>query len=196
MENKEKVNNSADNAKEEKAKENENKKAENKLEDKKVTSKKEIKQDDKKTTKKEDKKEKKTEVKKESKDDKKIESIESSDKKENKVPEARAILKYERISPSKVSIVARLIRDKNAMEALNILKFTNKAGARIIYKLLKSAIANAVNNHYMNEEKLYIHEIYANQGPTLERFRARAKGSGARILKRTSHITIVLRERN
>ena len=116
--------------------------------------------------------------------------------KETKIPEARAILRYERISSSKVTIVANLVKGMDVDEALNVLKFTNKAGARILYKLLKSAIANAVNNHYMNESKLYIHEIYANGGPTLKRFTAKAKGSGARILKRTSHITIVLRERD
>ena len=110
------------------------------------------------------------------------------------VAEARAELKYARISARKVKIVADLIRGKNVDEALAIVKFTPKASSEIIEKLLKSAIANAENNHYMNRANLFISEIYANQGPTLKRIRPAAKGSAVRIRKRTSHITIVLRE--
>ena len=109
--------------------------------------------------------------------------------------EARASLNYARISARKVKIVADLIRGKEVKEALAIVKFTPKASSEIIEKLLKSAIANAENNHGMNVNKLYIAEIYANQGPTLKRIRPAAKGSAVRIRKRTSHITIVLRER-
>lgn len=176
------------------------KKAEPKKEAKKETKKvasKEVKKEDKKTTTTKKPAEKK--AKKEAevvKENKKEEKTTAKETKEVKIPEARATLKYERISSSKVSIVANEIRGKNATEALAILKFTNKAGARVLYKVLESAMANAVNNHYMNESKLYVYEVYANQGPTLKRFRARAKGSGARILKRTSHITVVLRERD
>ncbi len=108
--------------------------------------------------------------------------------------EAKAILKYARISSRKVKIVADLIRGKNVDEALSTLKFAPKASSEILEKLLKSAIANAENNHFMDRQKLYVAEIYANQGPTLKRIRPAAKGSAVRIRKRTSHITIVLRE--
>ena len=110
------------------------------------------------------------------------------------VNEARATLKFARISARKVKIVADLIRGKNVDEALSIVKFTPKASSEIIEKLLKSAIANAENNHDMKPENLYVAEIYANQGPTLKRIRPAAKGSAVRIRKRTSHITIVLRD--
>ena len=109
--------------------------------------------------------------------------------------EARATLRYIRISARKVKIVADLIRGKNVDEALAIVKFTPKASSEVIEKLLKSAIANAENNHDMKHENLYVAEIYANQGPTLKRIRPAAKGSAVRIRKRTSHITIVLKER-
>lgn len=112
------------------------------------------------------------------------------------VPSASATLKYARISSRKVKIVADLIRGKDAEEALAIVKFTPKAASEIIEKLLKSAIANAENNHNMKSNKLYVAEIYANQGPTLKRIRPAAKGSAVRIRKRTSHITIVLKERD
>ena len=115
---------------------------------------------------------------------------------ENTVLEARATLNHARISARKVKIVADLIRGKDVNEALAIVKFTPKASSEIIEKLLKSAIANAENNHNMNSQNLYIAEIYANQGPTLKRIRPAAKGSAVRIRKRTSHITIVLREKN
>ena len=111
------------------------------------------------------------------------------------VPSASATLKYARISSRKVKIVADLIRGKNVDEALAIVKFTPKASSEIIEKLLKSAIANAENNHNMKRENLYVAEIYANQGPTLKRIRPAAKGSAVRIRKRTSHISIVLREK-
>ena len=114
---------------------------------------------------------------------------------ETVVNEARATLRYSRISARKVKIVADLIRGKNVDEALAIVKFTPKASSEIIEKLLKSAIANAENNHNMKYENLYIAEIYANQGPTLKRIRPAAKGSAVRIRKRTSHITIVLKEK-
>ena len=113
---------------------------------------------------------------------------------QNEVLQASATLKYARISSIKVKIVADLIRGKDADEALAIVKFTPKASSEVIEKLLKSAIANAENNHGMKHEKLYVAEIYANQGPTLRRIRPAAKGSAVRIRKRTSHITIVLKE--
>ena len=113
---------------------------------------------------------------------------------ENKVLEATATLRFARISARKVKIVADLIRGKNVDEALAIVKFTPKASSEVIEKLLKSAIANAENNHGMNRGSLVVSEIYANQGPTLKRIRPAAKGSATRIRKRTSHITIKLRE--
>lgn len=115
---------------------------------------------------------------------------------EEVMPKAEATLKYARISSRKVKIVADLIRGKDADEALAIVKFTPKASSEVIEKLLKSAIANAENNHGMKHEKLYVAEIYVNQGPTLRRIRPAAKGSAVRIRKRTSHITIVLKERD
>ena len=110
--------------------------------------------------------------------------------------EAKATLRYARISSRKVKIVADLIRGKKVDEALAIIKFTPKASSEILEKLLKSAIANAENNHGMNRGNLIVSEIYANQGPTLKRIRPAAKGSAVRIRKRTSHITIVLKEEN
>ena len=110
------------------------------------------------------------------------------------VPSASATLKYARISSRKVKIVADLIRGKQVDEALAIIKFTPKASSEILEKLLKSAIANAENNHGMNRGNLIVSEIYANQGPTLKRIRPAAKGSAVRIRKRTSHITIKLVE--
>ena len=110
--------------------------------------------------------------------------------------EAKATLRYARISSRKVKIVADLIRGKKVDEALAIVKFTPKVSSEILEKLLKSAIANAENNHGMNRGNLIVSEIYANQGPTLKRIRPAAKGSAVRIRKRTSHITIVLKEEN
>ena len=114
---------------------------------------------------------------------------------ETLVKEARATLKFARISSRKVKIVADLIRGKDVDEALAIVKFTPKASSEVLEKLLKSAIANAENNHDMKHENLYVAEIFANQGPTLKRIRPAAKGSAVRIRKRTSHITIVLKEK-
>ena len=114
---------------------------------------------------------------------------------ETLVKEARATLKFARISSRKVKIVADLIRGKNVDEALAIVKFTPKASSEVIEKLLKSAIANAENNNGMNVENLYIAEAYANKGPTMKRIKPRAQGRAYRIEKRMSHITIVLDER-
>jgi large subunit ribosomal protein L22 len=115
---------------------------------------------------------------------------------ENTVLEAKAVLRFARISSRKVKIVADLIRVKQVDEALAIIKFTPKASSEILEKLLKSAIANAENNHGMNRGSLVVSEIYANQGPTLKRIRPAAKGSAVRIRKRTSHVTIKLTEAN
>ena len=107
---------------------------------------------------------------------------------------ARAELRHARISSRKVKIVIDLIRGKKVNEAIAILKYTNKAAAPIVEKLVKSAMANATTNHGMDESKLYISEIYANQGPTMKRIMPRARGRANRIRKRTSHITVVLKE--
>ena len=111
------------------------------------------------------------------------------------VTQAVAKLSYARISSRKVKTVIDLIRNKNVGEALAILKLTPKAASELVEKLLKSAIANAENNHGMDVEKLYVAEIFANQGPTLKRVRPRAQGRAFRIRKRTSHITVVLKEK-
>ena len=110
--------------------------------------------------------------------------------------EARAHLKYARISPRKVKIVLDLIRGKDAGTAMGILKNTPRAASELLIKLLASAVANAENNFHMDSSKLYVAECYANEGPTLKRIMPRAKGSADRILKRTSHITMAVKERN
>ncbi len=109
--------------------------------------------------------------------------------------EARATLKYARISSRKVKIVLDLIRNKPVGVAMGILKNTPKAASEYLEKLLASAIANAVNNHNMDANQLYISECFASQGPSLKRVRPRAQGRAFRILKRTSHITLVLKEK-
>jgi len=121
-------------------------------------------------------------------------------KKERKVlgigkDEGRAELKYARISSRKVKVVLDLIRDKKIEEAYAIIKYTPKAASEILYKLMKSAEANAENNNNLDAEKLFVAEAYANQGPTLKRIRPRAQGRANRIRKRTSHITLVLKEK-
>lgn len=108
--------------------------------------------------------------------------------------EARAIVKYARISPRKVKIVLDLIRNQKADVAMGILQNTPKAASEYLIKLLNSAVANAENNNGMDKNNLYIAECYATQGPTLKRIRPRAQGRAFKILKRTSHITLVLKE--
>ena len=111
------------------------------------------------------------------------------------VGEARAHSSYARISSRKVKVVIDLIRNKPVGEALAILKLSPKAASSLVEKLVNSAIANAENNHHLDVDKLYVKEIYANQGPTLKRIRPRAQGRAFPILKRTSHITVVLAEK-
>ena len=106
--------------------------------------------------------------------------------------EARAQAKMIRVSPQKARLVVDLVRGKQVKEALGILEYVNKSATPAIIKVVKSAAANAVHNEDADEDKLYIKEIFVDEGPTLKRFRARAKGSGNRILKRTSHITVVV----
>ncbi|HHX20381.1 MAG TPA: 50S ribosomal protein L22 [Clostridiales bacterium] len=110
----------------------------------------------------------------------------------NRDPRPKAHARHVRISSRKVKIVIDLIRGKSVDQALAILAFTPKAASPIVAKLLNSAIANAVNNQEMDRSALYVAEIYANPGPTLKRYLPRARGSAAPILKRTSHISVVL----
>lgn len=109
--------------------------------------------------------------------------------------EAKAIAKYVRVSPRKAGQICGLVRGKNVDEALAILKFTPRGAAADIAKVVKSAKANAENNHEMNAENLYIASIVANQGPTIKRFMPRAQGRATMIRKRTSHIEVILKEK-
>ena len=109
--------------------------------------------------------------------------------------EARAILRYARISPRKVSIVMDLIRNKPLDEALAILQYTPKAACEPLLKLVNSAAANAENNFNMDPEKLVVTQVFATPGPILKRMMPRAQGRAYRILKRTSHMTVVLKEK-
>ena len=113
-------------------------------------------------------------------------------RRENADKRPRAIARYIRISSRKVKIVIDLIRGKSVKEAEAILQYTPKAATEPVLKLLKSAVANAENNLELNSDDLYVAEVFANQGPTLMRYRPRAHGRASRIRKRTSHITIVL----
>ena len=109
--------------------------------------------------------------------------------------EARATLRYARISPRKVSIVLDLIRNQPLDKALAILQYTPKAACEPLLKLVKSAAANAENNHNMDKASLYVAECFVTPGPTLKRMMPRALGRAYRILKRTSHVTVVLKEK-
>ena len=109
--------------------------------------------------------------------------------------EVKATAKTVRISPRKVRLVIDLIRGKDCKEALGILELTPNHSAEAVKKVLKSAMANATHNHQLDEEKLYVKECYANEGITIKRWMPRAKGSASQILKRTSHITVVVDEK-
>ena len=109
--------------------------------------------------------------------------------------EARAHLKYARISPRKVKIVCDLIRGKDLGTAVAILMNTRKAASEPLLKLVKSCAANAENNFEMDPEKLYVAKIYCSQGPILKRMMPRARGGAAGIQKRTCHINMVLAEK-
>ena len=108
---------------------------------------------------------------------------------------ARAEHKYARISPRKVEIVCNMIRGKDAKVAMALMENTPKAGCELMIKVLKSAMANAENNHGMDVDKLYVSTAIANPGPTLKRGMPRAKGRYNRILKRTTHLTIGVSEK-
>jgi len=108
--------------------------------------------------------------------------------------ETRAAAKFIRISPQKIRLVMDQVRGKKVEEALNLLMFSPQKGARILRKLIDSAVANAHENAGLDVDTLYIKRIYADQGPSLKRWRARALGRATRIKKRTSHLTVVLDE--
>ncbi len=108
--------------------------------------------------------------------------------------EARATAKYIRVAPQKARLVVDLVRGKKVGEAQKTLMFTSKYAASVVRKVLNSAVANAKQNAYMDENILYVKEIYVNPGPSLKRWRARAQGRAASIRKRMSHITVVLSE--
>ncbi|MDY4474275.1 50S ribosomal protein L22 [Mitsuokella sp.] len=110
--------------------------------------------------------------------------------------ESKAVAKYVRIAPRKVRVVMDLVRGKNVAEAFAILKFTPKAGAEVVEKVLRSAVANAENNFDMDVEKLFVKTAFVDQGPTLKRIHPRSRGQAFKILKRTSHVTIVVDEKN
>ena len=109
--------------------------------------------------------------------------------------EARAVAKYIRVSPQKARLVIDLIRGKNVSDALGVLNLNTKAISRDISKVLKSALSNAENTKKMDVDRLYVKRAYVDQGPSSKRMQARAMGRGYTIIKRTSHITIVLDER-
>ena len=109
--------------------------------------------------------------------------------------EAKAVLRYARISPRKVGVVCDLIRGKSVAQATGILMTTPKAASELLLKLLNSAAANAENNHQMDPEKLYVSSTFATPGPILKRMQPRAHGRAYRIDKRTSHITVAVAER-
>jgi large subunit ribosomal protein L22 len=108
--------------------------------------------------------------------------------------EVRAVLKYVRISPQKVRKLVDAVKGKPVEAALDTLKFMPLKAAGVVEKVVRSAVANADQNPDIDVDTLIIRNIIADQGPTLKRFRARARGRGTRILKRTSHITVILGE--
>jgi len=111
---------------------------------------------------------------------------------ENKDKRPRAVAKYVRISPYKVRVVLDIVRGKDVKEAIAILDNCTKAGAEPIKKVIMSASANAEHNLSMNSDDLFVAECYADMGPTMKRMQPMAHGRGFRILKRTSHITVIL----
>lgn len=109
--------------------------------------------------------------------------------------EVRATAKFVRVAPRKARLVVDQIRNKSVEQALELLQFNNRAAAVPVAKVVNSAVANAENNHGLRGADLVIAAAYVDEGPTLKRFRPRAKGSASRINKRTSHITVVVAPR-
>lgn len=109
--------------------------------------------------------------------------------------EAKAVAKHIRIAPRKIRIVIDLIREKNVADAVAILKHTPKVGSEVVLKVLKSAVANAEHNFDMNSDELVVSKIFVDQGPTLKRVHPRSRGQAFKILKHTSHLTVVVDEK-
>lgn len=109
--------------------------------------------------------------------------------------ESRTMAKYVRVSPRKVRLVMDQIKGKKVEEALHLLSFAPQKGAFLLKKLINSAVANAEQNSDIDVDNLYIKRIFADEGPTLKRFRPRAMGRATKIRKRTSHLTVILSER-
>jgi len=109
--------------------------------------------------------------------------------------EAKAVLRNLRVSPQKLNLVASMIRGMDASKAVAALQFSRRRVANDVKKVLESAIANAENNHSLDVDSLYVKEAYVGKGLVMKRFRARARGRGARILKPFSHLTIIVKEK-
>lgn len=109
--------------------------------------------------------------------------------------EAKAIARYVRVSPRKARLVVDMIRGKSAGEAASILRFTPKGAAEVVAKVLDSAVANAEHNLKVKPETLYVSAAFVDEGPTLKRIRPRAMGRAFKIRKRTSHITVIVKQR-
>lgn len=114
---------------------------------------------------------------------------------ETRPDESKAIVKHVRISPTKVRIVANLVRGKTVREALAILRYTPKRASKVLEKAIKSARANAENNFGLSGDGLYVSRIFVDEGPTLKRYHPRQRGQAFPILKRTCHVSVILRGR-
>lgn len=110
-------------------------------------------------------------------------------------PEVRAVAKFIRTAPRKLRLVADMVRGKKANEAVTLLEFTNKRAARTLNKVIKSAIANAENNHELDTAKLVVSQLYVDQGPMFKRYLPKSRGRATPVLKYGSHITVVVRQR-
>lgn len=137
------------------------------------------------------------EVKEEAKENKKVEKKAKNAEAPAKplVTSAKAVAYDVRVTPRKARLVIDLVRGKDVNVALGILDNLNKAASPLVAKVIKSAASNAINNFGMNEDSLYIAEIYANEGIKMKRYLPRAKGSASGLVKRNSHITVVVKER-
>ncbi len=109
--------------------------------------------------------------------------------------DVRAELKYVRMTPRKVRLVVDTVRGKPVNQALDMLKFMNRSAARVVAAAVKSAVANAEQNNHLDPEDLYIAEIYAGKAPTAKRWQPGPRGRANPILKRASHITVIVRDR-
>jgi large subunit ribosomal protein L22 len=109
--------------------------------------------------------------------------------------ETRAVAKFVRVPPRKIRLVMDAVRGKRVEDALNMLSFAPQKGARLLRKLINSAVANAEQNSSVDVDSLYVKRVYADEGPTLKRFQPRALGRATRIRKRTSHLTVILAEK-